>query len=77
MDIPYTTKYGKGPVVGYWGTEDGKMHASRHDSSFRYSTRNEAMGCTALAHRNDFCIDESGMKSAIRAFAAFVLEYGK
>lgn len=44
---------------------------------FRFGTRNEAMGCTALAHRNDFRIDESGMKSAIRAFAAFALNFGK
>ncbi|MBO5340558.1 MAG: amidohydrolase [Oscillospiraceae bacterium] len=44
---------------------------------FRFGTRNEAMGCTALAHRNDFRIDEDGMKSAIRAFAAFALNFGK
>lgn len=44
---------------------------------FRYGTRNESIGCTALAHRNDFRVDESGMKSAIRAFAAFSLDYGK
>ena len=42
---------------------------------FRFGTRNEALGCTQLAHRNDFCIDESGMKTAIRAFCAYILEY--
>ena len=39
---------------------------------FRFGTRNEALGCTALAHRNDFCIDEEGMKTAIKAFCAYV-----
>ena len=29
--------------------------------------------CTALAHRNDFKIDESGMKSAIEVFIAYAL----
>jgi len=41
---------------------------------FRFGTRNEALGCTALAHRNDFKIDESGMKTAIRAFIAYILQ---
>lgn len=40
---------------------------------FRFGTRNEALGCTALAHRNDFKMDENGMKEAIRAFAAYVM----
>lgn len=44
---------------------------------FRYGTRNEVKGCTGLAHRNDFCIDEDGMKSPVLAFAAFALDYGK
>ena len=44
---------------------------------FRFGTRNEATGCTALAHRPDFRIDESGMRLAIEAFVAFVLDYGK
>lgn len=35
---------------------------------FRYGTRNEAMGCTSTAHKNDFCVDERGMKTAIGAF---------
>ncbi|MBE5782210.1 MAG: amidohydrolase [Clostridiales bacterium] len=42
---------------------------------FRFGTRNETMGCTQLAHRNDFCMDESGMKAAIQAFIAYILEY--
>ncbi len=39
---------------------------------FRFGTRNEATGCTAPLHRNDFCIDEAGMKSAIAAFIAYI-----
>ena len=41
---------------------------------FRFGTRNEELGCTALAHRNDFCIDESGMKSPIKAFCNYVMK---
>ena len=41
---------------------------------FRFGTRNEALGCTALAHRSDFKIDETGMKSAIQAFVAYVMQ---
>ena len=40
---------------------------------FRFGTRNENKGCTALVHRNDFCIDEKGMKSAIHAFCAYIM----
>ena len=42
---------------------------------FRFGTRNESLGCTATAHRSDFRIDESGMKNAIRAFCAYVLNF--
>lgn len=42
---------------------------------FRFGTRNEEIGCTALAHRNDFCIDEKGMKTAIHAFCAYVKNF--
>ena len=41
---------------------------------FRFGTRNEALGCTALSHRNDFRIDEEGMKTAIEAFCAYIRE---
>ena len=41
---------------------------------FRFGTRNEATGCTTLAHCNDFKIDESGMESAIEAFVSFVMD---
>ena len=41
---------------------------------FRFGTRNEKLGCTALAHRNDFCIDEEGMKAAIQAFCDYILK---
>ena len=40
---------------------------------FRFGTRNETLGCTALAHRNDFCIDEEGMRSAIIAFCEYAM----
>ena len=40
---------------------------------FRFGTRNEALGCTTLAHRNDFKIDEDGMKYAISAFINYAL----
>ena len=40
---------------------------------FRFGTRNDKLGCTALAHRNDFCIDEEGMKAAIQAFCTYVM----
>lgn len=42
---------------------------------FRFGTRNEALGCTAIAHRSDFLIDESGMRQAIAAFAEFALNF--
>jgi amidohydrolase len=41
---------------------------------FRFGTRNEALGCTATAHRSDFKIDEQGMMSAITAFIAYAME---
>jgi len=44
---------------------------------FRFGTRNEKLGCTALAHRNDFCIDEEGMKAAIQAFCTYVMNCQK
>jgi len=44
---------------------------------FRFGTRNEKLGCTALAHRNDFCMDEEGMKAAIQAFCAYVMSFQK
>lgn len=40
---------------------------------FRFGTRNEKAGCTAMLHQNDFKIDESGMKAAIQAFTAYAL----
>ena len=41
---------------------------------FRFGTRNEETGCTGLAHRNDFCLEEAGMKTAIQAFIAYGLQ---
>jgi len=42
---------------------------------FRFGTRNESLGCNTLAHRSDFCIDESGMRAAIHAFVALAYNY--
>lgn len=42
---------------------------------FRFGTYNEALGCTATAHRPDFRIDEAAMKPAILAFVNYVLEF--
>ena len=42
---------------------------------FRFGTRNEEIGCTALAHRNDFCMDEEGMKTAIQAFCEYSMNF--
>jgi amidohydrolase len=39
---------------------------------FRFGTRNEVAGCDALAHRNDFKIDENGMKYAFDAFINYI-----
>lgn len=44
---------------------------------FRFGTRNEALGCTGVAHQNDFTIDEAGMKTAIQAFVCFVMNTHK
>ena len=41
---------------------------------FRVGTGNEALGCTSLAHQNDFRIDEAGLASAVYAFIQFVLD---
>lgn len=42
---------------------------------FRFGTRNEALGCTTLAHCNDFKIDESGMKAALEAFICYISNF--
>lgn len=39
---------------------------------YRFGTRNEATGCTDTAHKNTFKIDEEGMRSAIRAWIAYL-----
>ena len=56
-------------------SEDFSWFLTRRPGAiFRFGTRNEALGCTALAHRADFMIDEEGMRAGIEAFAAFILE---
>ena len=55
-------------------SEDFSWYLTRRPGAiFRFGTRNEALGCTALAHHADFRIDEDGMRAAIEAIMAFVL----
>jgi metal-dependent amidase/aminoacylase/carboxypeptidase family protein len=59
-------------------SEDFSWYLTRVPGAFfRFGTRNESLGCTSTAHHADFRIDESGMRPAIEAFVAFVLDYGK
>ena len=59
-------------------SEDFSWYLTRVPGAlFRFGTRNESLGCTATPHHADFRIDESGMRAAIEAFVAFVLDYGK
>ena len=41
---------------------------------FRFGTRNEETGCTAVAHTSEFCMDELGIRSAIRAFISYIMK---
>ncbi|MBQ8311288.1 MAG: amidohydrolase [Clostridia bacterium] len=62
------------PIPQRMSSEDFGWYLERVPGMiFRFGTRNEALGCTATAHRSDFRIDERGMKNAIRAFCAYVL----
>lgn len=44
---------------------------------FRFGTANPSIGADKPAHRNDFIIDENGMKSAIKAFCLYAINYQK
>lgn len=44
---------------------------------FRFGIRNEELGSTVPAHRNDFKLDEEGMKAAIKAFCEYIMNYTK
>lgn len=60
-------------VVSRMSSEDFGWYLTKAPGMiFLFGTRNEALGCTAPAHRCDFKIDEAGMKNAIRAFIACV-----
>ena len=62
-----------GPMPQRMSSEDFCWYLDKAPGMiFRFGTRNEAEGCTALAHRNDFKVDEDGMKSAIGAFIAYI-----
>lgn len=56
------------------GSEDFGWYLTKAPGMiFRFGTRNEALGCTTVAHCNDFQIDESGMKAAIQAFCTYAM----
>ena len=40
---------------------------------FRFGTQGEKHNCITVAHNNDFCIDEDGMRIAIQAFCEYVM----
>ena len=55
-------------------SEDFSWYLTRKPGAiFRFGTRNEALGCTSLAHHADFRIDENGMKAAVEALVNFAL----
>ena len=59
-------------------SEDFSWYLRRKPGAiFRFGTRNEALGCTVLAHHADFRLDEDGMRLAIEAFVAFALDYAE
>lgn len=39
---------------------------------FRFGTQDEKHNCITVAHNNDFCIDEEGMRTAIQVFCEYV-----
>ena len=62
------------PIAPRMSSEDfGWYLVKARGMIFRFGTRNEAMGCTALAHCSNFKIDENGMKTAITAFVTYIL----
>lgn len=40
---------------------------------FRFGTKNAASEHQTVVHNSDFCLDEQGMRAAIRAFCAYVM----
>lgn len=44
---------------------------------FRYGSGNASKGCDGRAHNNNFKIDEDGMKTAMRTFIRYALNYNK
>lgn len=62
------------PIAQRMSSEDFGWYLTKAKGMiFRFGTRNEALGCNALAHCNDFKIDEAGMESALRAFVYYVM----
>ena len=43
----------------------------------RIGTRNEAKGCTELAHTSHFMPDEDGLINGCQLFVQFVMEFGE
>ena len=44
---------------------------------FRYGSGNEEIGIVDIAHNSNFRVDEEGMKTAIRTFVRYALQYNK
>lgn len=44
---------------------------------FRYGSGNEEIGIVDIAHNSNFQVDEVGMKTAVRTFVRFALQYNK
>jgi metal-dependent amidase/aminoacylase/carboxypeptidase family protein len=44
---------------------------------FRYGSGNEEIGIVDIAHNSNFRVDEEGMRTAIRTFVRFALQYNK
>jgi len=67
-DIPTET------IRPHMGSEDFGWYLTKVPGMlFLFGTYDEKSGCRTVAHNNDFCIDEEGMKVAIEAFCEYVM----
>lgn len=58
----------------HMGSEDFGWYLTKVPGMlFLFGTYDEKSGCRTVAHNNDFCIDEEGMKAAIVAFCEYVM----
>lgn len=66
------------PISSKLSSEDFAWYLSKAPGVlFRYGSGNEALGSTDVAHTCNFKIDPEGMKTAIRTFIRFALNYNK